>query len=225
MKTSIGYLLGLSLLGAGVAQAVTYAIDIDSTRLSGGDTSGVIDTAPGFASLDATNGGSAAVEVNGINFQLFTVGGNASRLRPASSTGAGGTATALTRDFVFEDGGSAAVGILIGGAGDLPVGIYRVEVWAWDADPNSISPVIVASRRNNAETIHTESFGSHATDPFVFELESDGVSAYDIFVRENSDSNRARLNAVRITTIPEPSSLVLGLGALLGALGVRRRQG
>ena len=219
MKTSCLIFSSICLASSTVSQAATvYAIDFDSTRLSGSNTSGAIDTETGFTSLDTTNGGSATVTVDSIAFTLFTTNVNASRVRSGPN--------ALTRDFIFEEGGpNNAVGILIGGAGDLAAGDWRVEVWGWDSGINTsdLDSMIVGSRRGGAETIHTTDWAGSPTDPFVFTLNSDGVGAYDVFVRENNATNRARMSAIRLTQIPEPGSSSLVLGSL-AFLGLRRRR-
>jgi hypothetical protein len=155
--------------------------------------------------------------VDGINFELFTTSANASRIRTGPN--------ALTRDFIFEEGTAGnAVGILIGGAGDLAAGTWQVEVevWAWDSSVSAdLDSMIIGSRRNNSETIQTETFAGSATDPFTFNLVSDGIGAYDVFVRENNATNRTRMNAIRLTLVPEPSSLAL---FALGGLCLARRR-
>ncbi|MBX2851555.1 MAG: PEP-CTERM sorting domain-containing protein [Phycisphaeraceae bacterium] len=209
--------IAAAALAAPSHAATAYAIDFDSTRTGSSSTAGSIDTETGFTSLDVTNGGSASVNVSGIDFELFTTNVNASRRRAGPNP--------LTRDFIFEEGGNNdAVGILIGGAGDLAAGTWQVEVWAWDADISAqLDAMIIGSRKDNAETIHTTAFAGSPTDPFTFNLVSDGTRAYDVFVRENNDANKTRMNAIRLTLVPEPGSLaLLGLGGL--AL-IRRRRG
>ena len=217
MKTKLHAALAFGLLlGSPSLNAASYAIDFDSTRLSSSNTSGTIDTETGFTSLDVTNGGSATVTIDTIDFSLFTTAPNASRIRNGPN--------ALTRDFIYEEGvANNAVGLKFGGAGDLVAGTWRVEVWAWDSNvAASLDSLIIGTREGISETIHTTTFAGSATDPFVATFVSDGTSAYDVFVRENNDTNRARMNAVRLTLIPEPSTV------LLVALGVpvmlRRRR-
>lgn len=85
--------------------------------------------------------------------------------------------------------------------------------------------MFVGHRVNSAETIHG-SFAMNPTDPAArFTFESDGIARYDIFVRENNDtSNRSRINAVRLSMIPEPGSAALALAAGIAALTRRRRR-
>lgn len=232
MKILASLALSLQFFTSSSSEAATvYAIDIDSTRTSSSATSGLIFTETGFSSLDATGGGGASVNVDGVNFQLFTVGTNASRRRDSISN-------SLTRDFVFEEGTVGnAVGILFGGAGDLEAGTWKVEVWSYDASVPSLGDQILGLRTNNNENnaatingalqtngIITTTMATSAADPAAtFTFLSDGVSSYDVFLRENNANQRTRLNAVRLTLIPEPSSTILMLGGMFG-LALRRRR-
>lgn len=205
--------LALAFLPAATCSAVVYAIDIDTQRLGASDTSSTINTASGFASLDVTtNAQTASVIVGGINFSLGSVVGFAN----SRNRGLVDNLTDLTRDFVYEDGANAAIIMYFGGAGSLPAGTWQLEIWASDTSGIPINDQIIGLRTNTTESIQTTTFAGSQTDPFTFTFESDGVAAYDVFVRENSTSNRARLNAVRLTSIPEPASTAL----LFGALGI-----
>lgn len=211
-------LLTLSLVTS--AYAVVYAIDIDTQRVGGADTSSTINTGSGFSSLDVTaNAQTASVDVNGVTFSLASVAGSGN----SRNRGAIDNLTDLTRDFVYEDGPSAAIVMLFGGAGDLAAGTWQVEVWASDDDRYPLVTSIVGLRTNSSESIQTSTFAGSQTDPYTFTFESDGVSAYDVFVRENSSNNRARLNAVRLTQIPEPSSAMMLMGVAAFAFVRRRR--
>lgn len=217
-----------SSLGA----ATVYAIDIDSTRTAGSTTSGSIFTETGFSSLNATAGGGASVVVDGITFQLFSVAANASRRRDSITN-------PLTRDFVFEEGtDNNEIGITFGGSGALAAGTWNVEVWSYDASVPALGNQILGLRtngtENNAATINgapqangivTESLVTSANDPATsFTFLSDGVSSYDIFLRENNAGLRTRFNGVRLTLIPEPSSIILMLGGMCALVLLRRRK-
>ncbi|WP_425396205.1 PEP-CTERM sorting domain-containing protein [Aeoliella sp.] len=192
----------------------TYMIDIN-------DADDPI-TETGWTGLDAVHSGSgSSVLIDGISFEIFSADG--ARVRGGSASP---TPNALTGDFVFDDGSNQAVGMFFGGAGDLPRGVWQVDVYIFD-DGSTIENQIVGWRKDGAETIIGTDFLPDATNPAAtFEFLSNGAAAYDVFVRENNDANRSRLNAVALTyvRIPEPSSVVL-LGALaaLGAMAFRHR--
>lgn len=188
--------------------ATVYSFDIDS------NAGGPIATAPGWTSYPmGSTGNGTPVEVDGISFSVGSADGSRTR------TGLND----LTRDFAFDDGAGQALIFFFGGAGDLAAGLWQVEVWAHDNDFVPLGNQIVGYRTNGAETEVTNTAASHPTDPIAtFTFESDGVSAYDVYLRENNANNRSRLNAVRLTSIPEPSVGVLGL--LACALGLRRRR-
>jgi hypothetical protein len=127
-----------------------------------------------------------SVVVSGITFELFTVGGNASRRRIDPNS--------LTRDFVFEEGTAGnAFGILFSGAGDLAAGTWQVEVWSYDANTSPFGDQILGLRananENKAVTINgvlqgngivTTTMGSSASDPAAtFTFVSDGVESYN----------------------------------------------
>lgn len=215
------------LNGLEIIPITQYAIDIDSTRLGGTNTGGTRSTQPGWTSLDATThsepGSPAGVVIDGINFELFSLPNDQSRIRELA--GPTPNPNALTADFVFEEGSNdAAVGLRFGGAGDLAAGEWEVELWSWDQNVGNFGEMIVGLRDDNAETIITTSALPDPDDPIVtFRFISDGVSAYDVFVRENNGTQRTRLNAVRLTMIPAPAALPAGL-AMIGLIAARRRR-
>lgn len=202
-------------------QLVTYSkqffIDIDSTNLGGSSHTGV-ETESGWTSLDASGAGS--VTVDGVTFTPFSEDGDRIRV-----SGGNANPNDLTGDFVFDDGPGESVGLLFGGAGDLEAGTWRVELWIWD-ETNSVDPVIVGYRRNGAETIVASGVLADADNPAIsFVFESDGIGAYDVFVRDapGGSTHRTRLNAVRLVLLPAPSALPAGL-AMIGLLAARRRR-
>jgi hypothetical protein len=205
-------LLGLSVL-INPSNAQTYKIDINDADASV--------TEAGWTALNALHTGSGSiVTIDGIPFEIFSADG--ARVR-------GGVATpnpnALTGDFVFDDGAGQAVGMYFGGAGDLPLGFYQVDVYIYDAGA-VILDQIVGWRRDGVENVVGSNFLPDATNPSAtFEFYCDGIGRYDLFVRENNTGDRTRLNAVALTylRVPEPGSAALLLGvAAVGAFALRR---
>ncbi len=137
--------------------------------------------------------------------------------------GASPNPNALTSDFVFDDGAGQAIVFFFGQAGQLPAGTWQVEAWIFESS-GGLGPSIVGYRTNNVETQITDNALENPTDPAAtFTFESDGIARYDLFVRENNTEDRSRLNAVRLTLIPEPGSTVLALAGI-GLLMLRRRR-
>ena len=150
-------------------------------------------TRDGWTGLSCDHGtGAGSVTLHGIKFETFSAVG--SRLRGSV---AAPNPNALVGDFAFDDGNNAAVGLLFGGAGDLPVGEWLVDVYAQDTG-SPPGDMVVAYRVNAVETVVTTDVVRANGPAITFPLTSDGVSAYDVFVRENSGNNRSRLNAVRL---------------------------
>lgn len=221
MNRKLNALLGLGLAAAPV-QAVTYAIDINTEEANG--TGIFSSTATGFSALNVNRSdGTGSATIGGITFSTGSTDG--ARVR---GTIAAPTPNALTSDFIFDDGEGQAVILFFGGAGDLAAGQWQVDLWSLDVPSiNATGPQIVGLRTNaDAGAIQTTSMeagDTNSMDPtFSFTFTSDGVSAYDVFVRENNDSNRSRLNAVRLISVPESSSVLLSLLAL--PLVIRRKR-
>ena len=186
-----------------------FKIDIDST------TDGPLDTASGWTSLDATQPSEGdEVAVGATTFEVFSAAGSRSRSGPNS----------LTRDFVYDDGGNAVVGLEIW---NLPAGTYDAKVWAWDATSPLDDLIVGWIEQGGPENIVTTSAIPDPDDPIVtFRFTADGTSMYRIFTRENNSQNRARFNALQLNRIPEPSSFALATLGLLGLAfcGRRRRR-
>lgn len=194
-----------------------FQIDIDTTH---GGTA--INTQTGWTSLnvdtsvDVTGNGSS-VDVEGTAFTVFSADSARNRTTPND----------LTRDFIFDDGPSAAVGLTID---DLPPGEWMAEVWAHDSGTDGVGDMIVGlieGPLGSPETIVATNAVESPTDPIhAFTFIADGFSQYHIFTRENNDQGttggRTRFNALRLTLIPEPASFLM-FGAA-GLLAVRRRR-
>ena len=192
-RLSAVLLFGLAVAWAATGQAATvYKIDIDSTTSGGGLG---LQTEPGWTSLDATEPSeNDSVTVDGVVFKVTSSTG--SRLR---TSGGAPNPNALTADFVYDAGPDTAVILHFGVAGDLQAGIWDVDLYSNDsgAQPGN---QFAAYRVNGSATIVGNAVTPEAVDPAItFQFESDGTSAYDVFVRERSGNDRSRLNAVQLT--------------------------
>jgi hypothetical protein len=213
-----------------VFAAVNIAVDIDSTRLSGSDTSGTINTQPGFTSWDLTNVGTSGstLTLDGVTFEIFGLAAaNQSRIR---TSGGGGDYNSVLTDFVYNEGASArAVGLRITG---LPVGTYSMQSWHYDASVMNSENYIQIEVRNQNESgstivlVDNRPFGTEPAS-FSFDVTAAGQVKEVIFREDDvatptdpTDSNRARLNGFTLT--PEPASLALL--AFAASLAFRRRR-
>lgn len=210
--------------------AVNIAVDIDSTRLSGSNTSGTFTTQTGFTSWDLTNVGTSGstLTLDGVTFEIFGLAAaNQSRVR--TSGGGGGACDALLADFVYNEGASGrGIGLRITG---LSVGTYAMQSWHYDSGIGGDNFIQVEVRNQGDATwptvISQRPFG---LDPasFTFEVTQAGQVKEIVFREADAptetdptDSNRARLNGFTLT--PEPVSLALVLLAA-GVSSIRRRR-
>ncbi len=160
-------------------------------------------TAAGWMPLNVpADTGAGSVTVDGVTFTTlfptFTTRG--ARLR---GTAAAPSPDALLGDFAFADGANATLGLALGGAGSLAAGVWEADVYIWDqtSAPGTAS---VGYRRNGQETVVSTNVAPAAALPaFTVRFASDGVAAYDVFVRENNTANRARLNAVELRQVAQ----------------------
>jgi hypothetical protein len=210
------------------AAPINVSVDIDSTRISGTNTTGTITTQPGFTSFDTTNVGTAGtmINVDGVTFEIFGLAGaNQSRIRTAG--GGGGPNDSLLTDFVFNEGaGGRAVGLRITG---LDVGAYQMQSWHFDSDAgvranDNFIQVEVRNQGGPGTTlVDSFPFSENATS-FGFSVSTPGQVKEVVFREDDvattadpTDQNRARLNGFTIRTIPEPASLALVVAACLAA--------
>jgi len=202
MKTKLLYGLAIVavFLSAATTQAATlYKIDIDSTTGGGGLG---LQTESGWTSLDATEPSeNDSVTVDGVVFKVTSTTG--SRLR---TSGGVANPNALTADFVYDAGAGTAVILNFGGAGDLQAGIWDVDMYSYDASAQPGNQ-FGAYRVNGTQRIVGNAVLPKAAEPAItFQFESDGTSAYDVFLRENSANDRTRLNAVQLTYLTSLAS-------------------
>ncbi len=209
---------GLAVLSATPAQAVVFQIDVDTTVVNGVAGASPLITQAGWTSLDATNSNGSSVTVAGTTFTAFSADG--SRLRSGTNGG-----TALTRDFIFDDGANQAVGLQVF---NLPVGLWQVEVWSWDDTfPTGNQIVGITRFQAGPEIIYTNTFTPNPTTPFTFIVDTRTTvlpDGFGIFTRENNSQDRARFNALRMTNlVPEPTTAGLGMLGAAALLARRRR--
>jgi hypothetical protein len=234
MKKIFAAALALAATGAPArlaAAPISIAIDIDSTRISGSDTSGPLVTQPGFVSWNLTNVGTAGSTIveQATTFEIFGLAAaNQSRVRPA---GGDGTANDdLTQDFVFNDGGSRAVGLRISG---LDVGTYSMQSWHFDSGVGNENFIQVEVRNmgdaSGPPIVDMLPFGPTPAS-FQFQVTAAGQVKEIIFreddaptATDSGDQNRARLNGFTLVTVPEPATAIL-LAMGLTALAAPRRR-
>jgi hypothetical protein len=233
----VGWVVALGCGFAGTAMAAPFyvAVDLDSSRLSGTDTSATFATQPGFTSWDVTTlvaSGGNTLTLSGATFELFGFSAaNQSRIRPTG--GGGGTYDALLSDFVYNEGASGrAIGLRITG---LDVGSYTMQSWHYDSTSSvttteNFMRIEARTMGDAASTVTLVTKQPFGTEPvsFSFDVTAAGQVKEIIFREDDgptatdpTDQNRARLNG--FTLVPEPSSLSLLLLAV-GTFFMRRNQ-
>ncbi|MGB6220911.1 PEP-CTERM sorting domain-containing protein [Haloferula sp.] len=200
----------LAVVAIQASDATVIAVDINSSE-------NPTATQTDFAALVVgRNDGAGSLTTGGI---LFTVvGGAGSRDRSGPNN--------LTRDTAFPaTAAGSQIGVTFGGAGDLPAGEWKLEVWSHDNDGGTpVGDLLVGVTIGGIEQTPVSATSGGDIDPpaAVVMFTSDGSSAYGLYVEEDNTNNRARLNGFRLTLVPEPSvALLSGLGVL--ALFRRRR--
>jgi len=216
--------VGLVVVEDAVA-ATTYKIDINSKQLSSSSSIASYVTEPGFTGLDlAGNANGDSVTVDGVTFEIFAVdGGHRFRGSEASPD-----PNAINADFVYENGEDAGMGVKLGGAGDLQVGTWEVEVYIWDAsEVLGDHQISIEELETAVDNVYSTTVSPVASGPaFTFQFESDGVTSYRLISREHNEANTVRLNGFTLTLVPEPSACVLLTLATVGMLvnPVRRKR-
>ncbi len=214
----------MCFVAGGLKAATLYMIDINQSANSV--------TESGWTGLDVT-GNNSAVTVDGVEFRVGSIDGALLR----GTTGSPNP-DALVGDFIYDDGAGQAVILYFGNQGSagptLQAGTWQVEVWSYDSAAG-INNQFLGLRTNNNENaaatingvlqgngIVTSTMSGTSSGPaHTFTFLADGSSYYDVFARENNNEDRSRLNAVRLTLVPEPSTFLL---AVLSGLFILRRQ-
>ena len=177
--------------------ATSYFIDVGSGSLE-----------PGFTSL-----------VNNVTIDSVTF-----TLTGTDSIGYfdRGLTTALTTDGAQMNVDGSIFSLAFGGAGDMQAGEWQVEVWSYDTFPAPSHNYGLITNGSNGAPQVVGAAPDQNNPAATFTFTSNGTDAYGLFVAETNVNNRNRINAVRLTLIPEPSALLLsGLG---GVLLLRRRR-
>jgi len=202
----------LAVALAGLAHAQPIRVDIDSTH--GGSA---IVTESGWVSLDATGGNGSAVTTDGVTFTIYTAAGSRNRSGPSD----------LTRDFVYDAGANAAVGVIID---DLPAGTWQTKVWSWDDSfPTGIGDQTVGFRKNASGPPPSIVTTSAAVDPVnpvsTFLINADGTSQYRVWLRENNSQNRSRLNAIALEQVAAPTLYQIDIDSTNGGTPIATQAG
>lgn len=201
--------------------AVPIMLDIDTMRTSGTDTSAPIVTQPGFTSLDATNTPEgASITIDGATLTLFG-GIDGSRNREPNAAITGHRYEAVLRDFVFNDGGGAAVAVRLEG---LEPGTYDVQSFHYDAGGGITGNFQIEVRERGVanSTVILHDNVPLSVEPYLYQISvANPGQTLELIFREDDTANRSRFNGIIIT--PEPSSACLLALAAVTVLARRRR--
>ena len=200
---------------AGASRAAVIMLDIDSTQ-----NGTPITTQEGFTSYDAGSGPAGSppegsIEVDGVTLTLFG-GLDGSRHR---ATGGGGQYDALLRDFVFNDGAGAAVGLRLTG---LPLAVYDVESFHFDGGAGITGTIQVEVRNPGGQSTILADAVPFSTEPIRYQITVDEEGeVLELVFREDDTLNRSRLNGIIIQPVPEPATAGV---LVIGALGLLHRR-
>lgn len=215
LPMSAGCLVAL-LAVAVESPAAVIMLDVDSTE--GG---AAITTQEGFTSYDAGSGGrgsppEGSIPIDGVTLTFFgSLDGSRHR-----ATGGGGEFDALLRDFMFNDGPGAAVGLRLEG---LPLGVYDVQSFHFDGGAGITGTIQVEVRNPGGQPTVLADAVPFSTEPIAYQITVDEEGeVLELIFREDDALNRSRLNGIIIQPVPEPAAAgALVLGAI--ALFLRRR--
>jgi hypothetical protein len=214
---------GLLTLLSRPALAVDVKVDVDSTRLSGTDTTGPLSTQAGYTSWDLTNVATAGTTttVDGVTLEIFGLNAaNQSRVRHTAGVpnGGGGAFNDLMADFVFNEGANGrAIGLRVSG---LPVGTHAIESWHFDTGVGTpeATQVEIRNQGDGSNPLHallTAPWSTETPIRFLLDVRQPG-QVKEIIFREASAGNRARLNGFTIGQFT-PVELSLEVNTTTGA--------
>lgn len=196
------------------AAAVEIRLDIDTAQ---GGTN--IVTQPGFTSYDATEAAEGSILFDGVTLTLFG-GIDGSRNREPNAAITGHPYEAVLRDFVFNDGGGAGIGLRLEG---LAAGTYDVQSFHYDAGAGIAGSFQIEVRERGVanSTVILHDNVPMSVEPYAYQITvANPDQTLELVFREDDTANRTRLNGIIIT--PEPSSA--GLLALAAAALLARRR-
>jgi len=168
----------LLLTAYSLSLADTVWLDVDSGS----------NTASFHSSLAAIE--NSSVSASGLTFTLSDIDGGRDRDLPEAD---------LT-DFAFNDGAGAAITLRVDG---LPAGDYDVESFHYDGGGFEGVLQIEFRAVGGAPTLLVDDF-AFSVAPATYQITSDGTSSYELVFREDSQSNRSRLNALKIRPAGSP---------------------
>lgn len=181
-NNTIGTTSNIGVDQAPGASTTIYQVDINHTNSI---------TKPDFTGLVGTEGN--AVTINGTRFSMF--GG-------ILGTRDRGTAGELTRDFAYNDGAGAGVGIRLE---NLPPGDYTVNTWHYDPGFPGLVNVEFREKGLSGTTVvkaTNHSLTNSASTSFTITIADN--KDYEIIARENSTEDRSRFNGIRLTPASSP---------------------
>ena len=157
--------------------------------------------------MDATAGNGANVTADGVTFEVISADGSRNRA----------TGNALTRDFIFDNGGGVASGLTVT---NLPDGVWQASVWSWDEDAIFGDQIVLMNGLSGGgEFIATTDFAADPNTPFRFLFDTEDFNnTFGIFTRENNSQNASRFNALQLVLVPEPTTVAIW--SLLGVAGL-----
>jgi hypothetical protein len=129
----------------------------------------------------------------------------------------------VLRDFVYNDGGAAAVGLRIEG---LAPGTYDVQSFHYDAAANTPGTIQIEVRDPAVagSTVIAVDNAAFRPEPYAYPITVAAPGqVLELVFREDDTLDRSRLNGIIIdAAVPEPGAVGIVLTAA-GVMGLRRR--